>query len=175
MKGMDGPAGIHEIARGVDPLDAALQKGVVGVVIDGAARDVDWVYLGCSHCSILEVRDIARALAGRKVHPEVELWVNTSTAVRTLARHMGYAAAIEEAGGLIVCDTCPAHTPSREMAKKQGYRTLTTDSAKMAHYVAGEVGFPTHYGSTEKVIAAALSKRWEDEPGRLPQYSPEKL
>ncbi len=122
---------------------------------------VDWVYLGCPHCSILEVRDIARALAGRKVHPEVELWVNTSTAVRTLARHMGYAAAIEEAGGLIVCDTCPAHTPSREMAKKQGYRTLTTDSAKMAHYVAGEVGFPTHYGSTEKVIAAALSKRWE--------------
>ncbi len=100
-KGIDGPAGIHGVARGADPLDAA--------------------------------------------------------------RHMGYAAAIEEAGGLIVCDTCPAHTPSREMAKKQGYRTLTTDSAKMAHDVAGEVGFPTHYGSTEKVIAAAISKRWRGE------------
>jgi len=122
---------------------------------------VDWVYLGCPHCSILEVRDIARALAGKKVHREVELWVNTSTAVRTLAQHMGYAKAIEEAGGMIVCDTCPAHTPTKEMAKKQGYRTLTTDSAKMAHYVAGEEGFPAHYGSTDKVITAAITKKWE--------------
>jgi predicted aconitase len=122
---------------------------------------VDWVYLGCPHCSILEVRDIARALAGKRVHRDVELWVNASTAVRTLAQHMGYARVIEEAGGMIVCDTCPAHTPSKEMAKKQGYRTLTTDSAKMAHYVAGEEGFPTHYGSTEQVIAAAVTKKWE--------------
>jgi predicted aconitase len=122
---------------------------------------VDWVYIGCPHCSILEVRDIARALAGKRIHEGVELWVNTSTAVRTLAQHMGYARIIEEAGGLIVCDTCPAHTPSQEMAKKQGYRTLTTDSAKMAHYVAGEAGFPTHYGGTQKVIDAAIAKKWE--------------
>ncbi len=123
---------------------------------------VDWLYIGCPQCSILEVRDIARALAGKKIHPEVELWICTSTPIKTLAEQMGYAKLIEDAGALLVCETCPAHAPNKAMAKLKGYRTITTDSAKMAHYAAGEVGFPTHYGSTEKVIQAAIRKKWEE-------------
>lgn len=123
---------------------------------------VDWVYIGCPQCSILEVRDIAKALEGKKVHPEVEFWICASGPVKALAERMGYAQILEAAGAKLVCETCPAHAPSREMAKIKGYRTITTDSAKMAHYVAGEVGFLTHYGSTEKVIQAAINKRWED-------------
>jgi predicted aconitase len=122
---------------------------------------VDWVYIGCPQCSILELRDIAKALAGKRVHKGVEFWICTSTPIKTLAEQMGYAKAITDSGALLVCETCPAHLPTKDTAKKQGYRTLTTDSAKMAHYAAGEVGFPTHYGSTEKVIQAAISKKWE--------------
>ena len=122
---------------------------------------VDWVYIGCPQCSILEVRDIAKALEGKKVHKDVEMWVCASTPVKALAEQMGYARILKEAGAKLVCETCPAHAPSKEMAKIKGYRTVTTDSAKMAHYVAGEIGFLTHYGSTEKVIKAAIEKRWE--------------
>lgn len=123
---------------------------------------VDWVYIGCPQCSIIEVRDIAKALDGKKVNKDVEMWICASTPVKTLAEQMGYAKVIKEAGAKLVCETCPAHAPSKEMAKIKGYRTITTDSAKMAHYAAGEVGFLTHYGSTEKVIQAAISKKWED-------------
>lgn len=123
---------------------------------------VDWVYIGCPQCSILEVRDIANALTGKRVHEDVEMWICTSTPIKILAQQMGYASAIEEAGAMLVCETCPAHSPSKSMAKVKGYRTMTTDSAKMAHYAAGEVGFPTHYGSTARVIQAAISGKWVD-------------
>lgn len=121
---------------------------------------VDWLYIGCPQCSILEVRNAAKLLSGKKVHKDVELWICTSTPIKTLAEQMGYAKIIEDAGALLVCETCPAHAPSKDMAKRRGYRTLTTDSAKIAHYAVGEVGFPSHYGSTEKIIQSAILKKW---------------
>jgi predicted aconitase len=88
---------------------------------------VDWVYIGCPHCSILEIRDIAKALAGKRIHKGVEMWISTSTPIKALAERMGYAQTIQKAGALLVCEICPAHTPSKSMAKIKGYRTITTD------------------------------------------------
>ena len=123
---------------------------------------VDWLYIGCPQCSIHEVRHVANLLAGKRIHKDVELWVCTSTPIKTLAEQMGYAKIIADAGALLVCETCPAHAPNRAIAKKKGLRTITTDSAKIAHYAIGEIGFPSHYGSTEKVILSALNKKWVD-------------
>lgn len=120
----------------------------------------DWVYIGCPHCSIVEVGTIAKALEGKKIHRDVEMWICTSDCVKALAEQTGYASTIKKAGARIVCQTCLAHAPSKIMALKKGYSTITTDSAKMAHYAASEVGLSTHYGSTENVIEASITNKW---------------
>lgn len=123
--------------------------------------DIDWLYVGCPQCSLQEVRYVAELLKGKKVAGGVDFWVCTSTPIKELAIQMGYAQIIEEAGALLVCQTCPAHAPHESICQARHYQSLTTDSAKMAHYAAGEVGIPTHYGTTEAVVRAAITKRWE--------------
>lgn len=123
--------------------------------------DVNWVVIGCPHASLFEVANTASALEGRRLSPDVTLWVTTSIQVKAMADRMGHTEAIERAGGKVVCDTCPVLAPTRDLARRMGYRVLTTDSAKMAHYAPGQFGLMTHYGSTDKVIRAALTGKWE--------------
>lgn len=123
--------------------------------------DIDWLYIGCPQCSLQEVRYVAELLRGQKVADNVDFWICTSTPIKELAAQMGYVQAIEEAGAILVCQTCPAHAPHESICRTRRYQSLATDSAKMAHYAAGEVSMPVHYGSTEAVVRAAITKRWE--------------
>ena len=47
-----------------------------------------------------------------------------------------------------------------EIAPKKGYKTLTTNSAKMAFYAPGQFGLPTHYGNLGRVMQAAIDGVW---------------
>lgn len=40
---------------------------------------VDIVHMDCPHLTYEEIRQIARAIKGKKVHPEVMMWVQTDT------------------------------------------------------------------------------------------------
>jgi predicted aconitase len=124
--------------------------------------DVDWIALGCPHLSIQEFRQLAEALHGKRVHREVTLWACSSVPVKAMAEKMGYAQIIREAGGILVCETCPVLAPTRELAQKMGYRTVTTNSAKMAHYSPGMFGLLTHYGQFDQIIDAAISRVWRE-------------
>ena len=137
------------------------QETIAHLNLTEKADDIDWLYVGCPQCSLQEVRYVSELLKGQKVAPGVDFWICTSTPIKDLAIQMGYAQTIEEAGGLLVCQTCPAHAPHEDICRIRQYQSLTTDSAKMAHYAAGEVGIPTHYGTTEQVVRAAVTKRWE--------------
>jgi predicted aconitase len=88
----------------------------------------DLVFIGCPHCSINEVRNVARALKGKKVHRDVELWVCTSRHVKELAKT--YVDIIELAGGNVLCDTCVLVT----WVKDLGIDNVVTNSAKTAFY-----------------------------------------
>jgi len=125
------------------------------------SSNVDWVMLGCPHASVFELTDIAQTMAGKKINPDVTMWVGTSFQTKAIADRMGYTDIIEKAGGKVVCDTCPVLAQTRELAKKMGYRVLTTNSAKMAHYSPGQFGLKTHYGNIDKIIDAAVTGRWE--------------
>lgn len=118
--------------------------------------EVDLVVTGCPHCSIVELGTVARLLAGRKVRSD--FWACTSRQVKALADKMGYTKAIEAAGARVVCDTCPVLSATIPM----GYRTLVTNSAKLAHYAPGLWNVRTGLLEIEDCVRASIKGRWGD-------------
>lgn len=88
----------------------------------------DLIFIGCPHCSLNEVREVARALEGKRVKRATELWVCTS---RHVKRRAGRCVdIIEGAGGHVLCDTCAVVTWIKEL----GIDVVMTNSAKTAYY-----------------------------------------
>ncbi len=91
----------------------------------------DLACIGCPHCSIGELGDIARLVRGRRVADGKGLWVWTSRGVYGRAKRRGYVGAIEVAGGRVFAETCMVVCP----LEKSGYTHMITNSCKAAHYV----------------------------------------
>ncbi len=123
-------------------------------------RAVDFVMLGCPHNSIEQVAMVAELVEGRRVHPDTQLWVHTPRAIAEVARRSGYTAIIEEAGGVVMSDTCPAI--SRRLP--EGVRVIATDSAKQAHYLPAITKVQGWYGSLAHCVDAAVTGRWNGGP-----------
>lgn len=121
---------------------------------------IDFVVLGCPHCSIVEMGKIAKLLDGKKI--KSDLWVCTSRQVKLLADQMGYTEAIEKSGAVIICDTCPVLCPTSD----KGYKTVVTNSAKLAHYIRGLWNVKSALIQLEDCIATAVEGKWvEDSDG----------
>lgn len=117
---------------------------------------IDFVVLGCPHVSIIEMKEIAGMLEGKKV--KSGLWVCTSRQIKHLGDKMEYTNIIEDAGGEVICDTCPVLCCTLD----RGYKTLATNSGKMAHYAPGLWNLQPVLLDTSECIQAAISGRWED-------------
>jgi hypothetical protein len=89
------------------------------------------IVIGCPHASPEEIADVADLVDGQELSSD--LWVCTSSAVKTWADRNGHTATIEDAGGLVLADTCNVVSPIEEL----GYETSATDSAKAANYLPG--------------------------------------
>ncbi len=112
--------------------------------------EVDFVSIGCPHCSIKEIAKIASLLKGRKV--KKELWITTARPIKGIADKIGYSDIIESSGAKFACDTCCVVAPI-----KGRFRTLCTDSAKGCYYARGKNKFKTKLKSIEECIEVALS------------------
>ncbi len=112
--------------------------------------------LGCPHASIEQMWEVARLLEGRKIHGGCRLWVFTSRSVKSVADLNGYTKTIQDAGGLVMTDTCSAISK----AVPKGTKVVALDSAKQAHYLPAMVGIEAWFGTTEDCVAAALTGRW---------------
>ncbi len=121
--------------------------------------DVDLVLLGCPHTSIVEIREIAQLISGRKVRSSAELWVLTSTPLKAYADRSGYTDIIERSGGRIICGTCPLCAP-KDSIRNVGHRIAATNAAKLAHHVPGSCGLKVLYGTTAKCVDAAINGSW---------------
>jgi predicted aconitase len=119
-------------------------------------RKIDFVMLGCPHNSIEQVGLIASLLDGRRLNADTALWVHTPRALRDTAERNGYVRTIEQAGGVVMSDTCPAI--SRHLPK--GERTVATDSAKQAHYLPAITGVQAWFGSVRDCVEAAVGGTW---------------
>jgi predicted aconitase len=113
---------------------------------------IDLVSIGCPHASRAELEQIAQVVAGKTLR--AELWV--TTARETRAQMGPQVAIIEAAGGRVVADTCLVVAPVREL----GFRSVATNSAKMAIYGPSHSGLRMRFGSLDRCIQAAVSGKW---------------
>ena len=122
--------------------------------INDQVSDIDFVCVGCPHCSIKEIQEIASLIKGKKVAEGTELWVATSRTAKQLADKRGYTATIEEAGGKFACDTCMAVAPL-----KGRFKALATTSAKGCFYSRQNL-MKTKMGSMKECVDAAVTGKW---------------
>jgi predicted aconitase len=124
--------------------------------INDDVSDIDFVCVGCPHCSIKEIQEIADLLRGRKVAENTELWVATSRTAKQLADKRGYTETIEAAGGKFACDTCMAVAPL-----KGRFKALATTSAKGCFYSRQNL-MKTKMGSMKECVEAAVTGKWNN-------------
>jgi len=121
--------------------------------------EIDCAFIGCPHMDFQEVRILSAMLKGRKVKPDMRLWLFTSNSVWNLCERSGLNDVLREAGALLVSDTCPNIAIFNEIIKAKNFISGATDSSKLAHYLPSW-GLKTHYGTTAEVIDAAVTGKW---------------
>ncbi|MBS72364.1 MAG: hypothetical protein CMO20_05375 [Thermoplasmata archaeon] len=120
--------------------------------------EVDLVVIGCPQASLGEIRSTAAAVRtrmelGEKI-PNNRLWVFTSGHSHELAEADGTIELLEEAGALILKDTCPEVTPYN----RSKYNHLLTNSLKAEHYLTSGLNrMPTSVATIETCVAAAFN------------------
>lgn len=124
-------------------------KDVANRLSSSSSEDVDIVTIGCPHCNLNEIGYIAEKLSGKKIVEDKTLWVCTSASIKSLAERVGYVGRIENAGGLVVADTCMVVAP----LEKMGFNGLATNSSKAAHYVPSTCKLPALLGSLDKCLS----------------------
>ncbi|MDE0858193.1 MAG: aconitase X [Candidatus Poseidoniaceae archaeon] len=118
---------------------------------------VDLIVIGCPQASLEEIRITASAVRsyaemGQKI-PDGRLWVFTSGANYDLASADGSIELLEQAGGVILKDTCPEVTPYN----RSKYNHLLTNSLKAEHYLTSGLNrLPTSVLSIEDCVAHAF-------------------
>jgi predicted aconitase len=122
--------------------------------INDEVTDIDFVCVGCPHCSIKEIAQIAELLKDKRIAANTELWVATSRTAKQLADKRGYTEIIELAGGKFACDTCMAVAPL-----KGRFKALATTSAKGCFY-SRQNNMKTKMGGLDECIEAAVTGKW---------------
>lgn len=122
----------------------------------GKDRHVNLVAIGCPHCSLAQLAEVARLLEGKKVADGTALWVHANAGIKGMAEQLGYVGVIEEAGGRVTQDLCVVLSIPEQL----GFTSLATNSPKMAFYAPGGNGLPAWFGSVERCITAAVSGIW---------------
>ncbi len=88
----------------------------------------DLIFIGCPHCSLQEIQEIAAYLRHKKVRADLKLWICTSQAIKEVAQEE--IEMIENAGAKVICDTCIVVAYLEQL----GIKTMMTSSAKAANY-----------------------------------------
>ena len=110
----------------------------------------DLVFIGCPHCSLNEIGQIANLIDDRKVKNGIDFWVCTSRHVKAKAAE--YTDKIEQSGGHVISDTCAVVT----WTEKLGIKTIMTNSAKAAHYAPTLNRAETMFAPLKECLNTAL-------------------
>ncbi|NCF96416.1 MAG: DUF521 domain-containing protein [Euryarchaeota archaeon] len=120
---------------------------------------VDLIVIGCPQASLEEIRITASAVRSRCEMgmriTDNRLWGFTSGHNFDLAEADGSIAILEEAGAVILRDTCPEVTPYN----RNKYNHLMTNSLKAEHYLTSGLNkMPTSVGSIEDCVSHAFNR-----------------
>jgi len=91
---------------------------------------IDLVTIGCPQASIEEIERTSDLVKGKKI-PEKRLWVFTSSENFNEAEKKGYVQNIENAGGMVLRETCPEVVHYNHTKVKH----ILTNSMKAEHYL----------------------------------------
>jgi predicted aconitase/predicted aconitase with swiveling domain len=121
---------------------------------------VDLVVIGCPQASAEEIRRTASAVRsyaemGHKI-PDERLWVFTSQSNYELAEGDGSIDILQDAGAVILRDTCPEVTPYN----REHYNHLLTNSLKAEHYLTSGLNrLPTSVMPIQDCVAHAFDPK----------------
>ncbi len=127
---------------------------------------IDFVNLGCPHYNLEQLRIVAEMLRGKKVADGVRFWVCTNRMTRKQAEYSGYVKDIEDAGAVVVADTCPVESHMRQSTCREfglevpNVKAMVADSVKMTRYVRDLIGCETVLTHRDRCVKAALTGRW---------------
>jgi hypothetical protein len=93
-----------------------------------ARQKPDLVFIGCPHCSLDEIKQVARRVESKKVKRGIECWVCTSR--HNMKQAADYVKIIERTGAHVLADMCTIVSWTEML----GIRTVMTNSAKTAYY-----------------------------------------
>jgi predicted aconitase len=153
MKGVTPSTELYKEPKDTVTIEQADLKNAYDNINDDVS-DIDFVCVGCPHCSIKEIQEVADLLKGKKLKEGTELWVATSRTAKQLADKRGYTGVIEAAGGKFACDTCMAVAPL-----KGRFKSLATTSAKGCFY-SRQNNMKTKMGSMQECVEAAVTGKW---------------
>ena len=117
---------------------------------------VDVVVFAAPQLSLMEMRDLAGLLDGRRA--TIPLLVVTSPQVKPDADRFGITARIEAAGGMVLSGMCFYQSYAREMAEANGWQALVTNSAKLVNILGG-YGYRPALLSMQACVDAACAGR----------------
>jgi len=152
------PKEIHEVGK--REIEAAWQS--LTSIDDN--EPVDFVTLGCPHYNLDQLRWVTEWFRehNARVHPDVRLWICTNRMTKAQATWEGVTQVIENAGGLVICDTCPVESHMRiSTCKEFGLKTpqinaMVTNSCKMARYVKDLIGCKTALRDRNSALECAV-------------------
>src|SRR3954467_8356893 len=125
----------------------------------GASGDkVDVVVFAAPQLSLIEMAELADALAGRHIHPDTTVLVATSPEIKYAADRMELTARIEASGAIVAAGICFYQSYAGEMAEANGWKRLLTNSAKLVNIIGG-YGYRPTLASLERCIDAAVLGR----------------
>lgn len=152
---LGGKQPMVEVAYTKKERDAALEQ----LNYTGKSRDVDFVMVGCPHCSLDQLWELARLLEGKKVSDHVNMWIFTAESIKHVADRNGFTRTIEASGARVMVDTCPA----LGQFVPEGTTCMVTNSAKQAHYLPNFKEIGAWYGTIEDCVHAAVTGTWGGE------------
>lgn len=109
------------------------------------------VSLGTPHMSLVQFDRLVALLDGRRIHPDVTLYVSTGRDVLAGVEARGSLARLERPGVQLVVDTCTYITP----ILRDGGLAMT-DSAKWAWYAPANLGIEVAFGTMAECVESAV-------------------
>lgn len=142
--------------RTLDVDDAAIAGFMREFTPDSDAADV--VAFSAPQLSPQEIADLAARFRGRRVSDRVLCLATTSPMARLEAERLGHAGALAGSGVELIAGTCFYVMAPHELVSSRGFRTIVTDSAKLANIISGYGYQPALRGTDDCVDAAITGK-----------------
>lgn len=119
-------------------------------------EEVDVVVFSGPQLSLLELRMLAEGLAECRVSDRTELILTSNHGTLAVAERLGYLEVIRRAGALVMEGVCFYHLELNRIRERRGWKTVVTNSAKVANII-GTFDLQPVLRRTPECIQAAVT------------------